>query len=46
MPDKNDNDVLHGDYDGDLSRQECIAQGTHMTSCDDDGYCNACGEQE
>lgn len=26
--------------------QECIAAGEHLKSCDRDGYCNACGEQE
>lgn len=26
--------------------QECIAKGVHLASCDDDGYCNACGRQE
>jgi hypothetical protein len=25
---------------------ECIATGTHLTDCDDDGYCNFCGEQD
>ena len=25
---------------------ECIANGTHLTDCDDDGYCNFCGEQD
>lgn len=24
----------------------CITNNTHLTSCDDDGYCNACGHQE
>lgn len=26
--------------------QECIEAGEHLTSCDDDGFCNACGHQE
>ena len=26
--------------------QECIASGEHLKSCDNDGYCNACGNQE
>lgn len=26
--------------------QDCIAAGTHLNSCDDDGYCNACGYQD
>jgi hypothetical protein len=25
---------------------ECIQDGTHLTDCDDDGYCNYCGEQD
>ena len=25
---------------------ECIATGQHLTECDDDGYCNYCGEQD
>lgn len=25
---------------------ECIRDGEHLRSCDDDGYCNACGYQE
>jgi hypothetical protein len=25
---------------------ECIEKGVHLTSCDDDGFCNNCGEQE
>lgn len=24
----------------------CIAAGSHLVSCDEDGYCNACGHQE
>ena len=27
------------------SIEECVAAGTHLRSCDRDGYCNACGEQ-
>jgi hypothetical protein len=26
--------------------EECKAAGVHLDSCDDDGYCNHCGEQE
>jgi len=26
--------------------RSCIANGKHLTSCDDDGYCNHCGYQE
>lgn len=33
------NDDVYGDVNA------CILDGTHMKSCDDDGYCNACGEQ-
>ncbi len=25
---------------------ECKQAGDHLKSCDDDGYCNACGEQD
>lgn len=25
---------------------KCIQNRTHLISCDDDGYCNCCGEQE
>jgi hypothetical protein len=28
------------------SKEECTKAGAHLTSCDDDGYCNHCGEQE
>jgi hypothetical protein len=31
---------------GELSLAECITNGTHLTDCDDDGYCNYCGEQD
>ena len=24
---------------------DCIEQGTHLTECDEDGYCNFCGDQ-
>jgi hypothetical protein len=27
------------------SSQECRDAGSHLQSCDEDGYCNACGEQ-
>lgn len=26
--------------------RECMSAGTHLTDCDDDGYCNFCGHQE
>jgi hypothetical protein len=29
-----------------VSVGQCIKDGTHLTDCDDDGYCNFCGEQE
>jgi hypothetical protein len=25
---------------------DCVASGQHLKSCDDDGFCNSCGEQE
>jgi hypothetical protein len=25
---------------------ECVEHGTHLTDCDDDGFCNTCGQQE
>lgn len=28
------------------SLSECVADGTHLQECDDDGYCMECGEQE
>lgn len=33
-----------GEYEHD-SREACILAGEHLKSCDDDGYCDACGEQ-
>ena len=36
-------DVNNGSvYD---DKNECVEEGRHLTSCDDDGYCNFCGEQ-
>lgn len=29
-----------------LNPGECVESGKHLTSCDDDGFCNFCGEQE
>ncbi|RKZ95271.1 MAG: hypothetical protein DRQ40_04050 [Gammaproteobacteria bacterium] len=29
-----------------VSVDQCVQDGTHLTSCDADGYCNYCGEQE
>ena len=29
-----------------LTVKECKSQGKHLTHCDDDGFCNFCGEQE
>lgn len=26
--------------------EDCIASNDHLSSCDDDGYCNLCGYQE
>ena len=40
-----DNKVLTGSVKmDDISR--CILSGDHLRNCDEDGYCNACGEQE
>lgn len=35
MPEPTDPDVV-----------ACIAAGLHLTSCDNDGYCNHCGNQD
>lgn len=35
--------IVENEY---LEREECVEMGLHLTSCDDDGYCNHCGEQE
>lgn len=35
--------VEQGEY---KSMGQCIQDGTHLTDCDDDGYCNYCGEQD
>ena len=29
--------------EGQIGRPECVNDGTHNTSCDNDGYCNRCG---
>ena len=29
-----------------IDLQECEEQGSHLTDCDEDGYCNRCGCQE
>ena len=29
-----------------ITLEECKASGQHLESCDDDGYCNSCGEQD
>lgn len=29
--------------DGSLDPVDCVATGSHLMSCDDDGYCNFCG---
>ena len=31
--------------DADEEIQACIDAGTHLQSCDDDGFCNECGNQ-
>jgi hypothetical protein len=28
-----------------IEKNDCISQKTHLTRCDDDGYCMFCGEQ-
>ena len=28
------------------SAKDCVKDGNHLTSCDEDGYCNLCGYQE
>ena len=33
------------DYGNYESKEDCVASGEHLTSCDSDGYCNFCGEQ-
>jgi len=42
-PNDEDADDNRDDY---ISREECKREGKHLTSCDKDGYCNFCGEQE
>jgi hypothetical protein len=42
-------DILDAGSWGLLERKsikECIADGTHLKDCDDDGYCVICGYQE
>ena len=36
---------LGGSYQYD-TQLNCRLAGMHLTSCDDDGYCNFCGHQE
>ena len=31
--------------DGYITLEECEEDKTHLTSCDNDGFCNFCGEQ-
>jgi len=38
-----DANVPNGEY---ISIEECKRIKTHLTSCDDDGFCDFCGEQE
>jgi hypothetical protein len=28
-----------------MDHDECVESGEHLQDCDDDGYCNLCGEQ-
>jgi len=39
---KASDDATPGDYE---DREVCIESGDHLTSCDNDGYCNFCGHQ-
>jgi hypothetical protein len=39
---KQEDDEPAGNY---VSREECIESGAHSKSCDEDGFCNYCGEQ-
>lgn len=32
--------------DGYVPLEECLGRGTHLVRCDDDGFCQFCGEQE
>lgn len=41
--DEEDSDA--GEYEFD-TLADCKASGRHLSTCDDDGYCNLCGEQE
>ena len=44
--DENDDPVyLSGGYMY-YTLEDCIESGEHLTSCDDDGFCNLCGNQE
>lgn len=39
--------LFHGDlasYNNAVT--ECVAEGTHLVVCDDDGYCMECGFQD
>ena len=38
-------EVIPVDYGVYVPYEKCVASGGHLTSCDDDGYCNSCGEQ-
>jgi len=38
-PDEDGGEYTHED------KKECSEAGDHLKSCDEDGYCNACGEQ-
>lgn len=33
------------EYDEYVDHDDCLEDGTHLSSCDSDGYCNRCGEQ-
>lgn len=41
-----DEEAIHDSGEHLHSPEACKEAGCHLTSCDDDGYCNFCGEQE
>lgn len=43
---KNHNKANIDRFDGNyISSKECKKNGSHLTNCDEDGYCNYCGKQ-
>lgn len=43
--DLDEDDDNDGEYRYD-TLEECVESGEHLSDCDDDGYCNHCGNQE